>query len=107
MRIGSQIVIALGTAGRAARSWLIISATRLKQVPPGRLPLCVTLGMIASVPAVADAKAQDAEPRAYSNTPIGLNFLISGYNYSHSNLEFDQDKALSCGNLSSKSGLLA
>ncbi len=27
------------------------------------------------------AKAQDLEPRAYSNAPVGLNFLIAGYGY--------------------------
>ena len=107
MRIGSQIVIALGTAGRAARSWLIISATRLRQLPPGRLSLCVTLGMIASVPAVADAKAQDAEPRAYSNTPIGLNFLISGYIYSQGKLAFDPDTAIADAKFHSNTGVLA
>jgi hypothetical protein len=25
------------------------------------------------------ASAQDIEPRAYSNAPIGVNFLIAGY----------------------------
>ena len=25
--------------------------------------------------------AQDLEPRAYSNSPIGLNFVIAGYGY--------------------------
>jgi hypothetical protein len=27
------------------------------------------------------AHAQDLEPRSYSNTPVGLNFLIAGYGY--------------------------
>ena len=25
--------------------------------------------------------AQDLEPRAYSNSPVGLNFVIAGYGY--------------------------
>ena len=29
-----------------------------------------------------DARAQDLEPRAYANTPIGMNFLLAGYAYS-------------------------
>ncbi len=29
-----------------------------------------------------EAHAQDLEPRAYANTPVGLNFLIGGYAYS-------------------------
>ena len=36
----------------------------------------------ALVPAVAATlQAQDLEPRAYSNSPIGLNFVIAGYAY--------------------------
>ena len=27
------------------------------------------------------AKGQDLEPRAYANTPVGLNFLVAGYGY--------------------------
>lgn len=37
----------------------------------------------------AGAKAQDFEPRAYSNTPVGLNFLIAGYGYAEGKLAFD------------------
>ena len=28
-----------------------------------------------------EAYAQDLEPRAYANTPVGLNFLLAGYSY--------------------------
>ena len=31
--------------------------------------------------AVSPARAQDIEPRAYSNAPVGVNFLIAGYVY--------------------------
>jgi hypothetical protein len=47
-----------------------------------RSSLCVAIGVIAFALGVASAKAQEAEPRSYSNTPIGLNFLIGGYVYS-------------------------
>lgn len=33
-------------------------------------------GLAAAGPA---AQAQDIEPRAYSNAPVGVNFLIAGY----------------------------
>jgi hypothetical protein len=39
--------------------------------------LAVTLGL-AALPC---ARAQSIEPRSYSNSPIGLNFLIAGYGY--------------------------
>ena len=35
------------------------------------------------------AHAQDIEPRAYANTPIGLNFLIAGYGYTGGGVAFD------------------
>ena len=39
--------------------------------------------------AAATAHAQDLEPRAYSNTPIGVNFLIATYGYSDGGLSAD------------------
>lgn len=35
------------------------------------------------------AHAQDIEPRAYSNAPIGVNFLITGYAFTDGGLSFD------------------
>jgi len=35
------------------------------------------------------ARAQSIEPRAYSNAPVGVNFLIGGYAYTRGGLEFD------------------
>ena len=62
------------------------------QVPaapaPPRLSLCVAFGIIMTVLVVANAKAQDAEPRSYTNTPVGLNFLIAGYLYSEGKIAF-------------------
>ena len=36
--------------------------------------------------AVTDAQAAELEPRAYANTPVGINFLIAGYAYSEGGL---------------------
>ena len=36
-----------------------------------------------------DAQAQDMEPRAYSASPIGTNFLLAGYTYTWGSLSFD------------------
>lgn len=38
---------------------------------------------------LSDARAQDIEPRSYSNTRIGVNFVISGYAYAAGGLSFD------------------
>jgi hypothetical protein len=53
------------------------------------------------------AKAQDAEPRSYSNTPVGLNFLIAGALYSQGKLAFDPDLSVADANFRSSTGLLA
>lgn len=39
--------------------------------------------------AAAGARAQQLEPRAYSNIPVGLNFAIAGYTYSSGGLAMD------------------
>jgi hypothetical protein len=65
----------------------------------------VIIGTIAF--AVTDAKAQDAEPRSYSNTPIGLNFLIGGYVYSQGKIAFDPDLAIANAKFNSNTGVLA
>ncbi len=41
------------------------------------------------VTSTSSAAAQDLEPRAYSNTPIGLNFLIAGYAYTSGGVAID------------------
>jgi len=35
------------------------------------------------------ARAQDIEPRAYSNAPIGVNFLVAGVAVTRGGLSFD------------------
>lgn len=36
-----------------------------------------------------DARAQSMEPRAYANTPVGMNFLLAGYDYGSGEVGFD------------------
>ena len=35
------------------------------------------------------ARAQDIEPRSYTNTPVGMNFLLAAYAYSDGKIAFD------------------
>ena len=72
-----------------------------------RLPLGLAFGMIAALSAVSNANAQEAEPRSYSNAPIGLNFLISGYVYSQGKIAFDPDTAIANATFHSNTGVLA
>jgi hypothetical protein len=74
---------------------------------PSRLSLGVALGIIASVSGVADANAQEAEPRSYTNTPVGLNFLIAGYVYAQGKMAFDPDSAIADTKFHSNTEVLA
>src|SRR6266850_3372877 len=74
---------------------------------PSRLSLGVALGIIASVSGVANANAQEAEPRSYTNTPVGLNFLIAGYVYAQGKLAFDPNSAIADAKFHSNTEVLA
>ena len=67
----------------------------------------LSLGTIALAVGVADVRAQEAEPRSYSNTPIGLNFLIAGYVYAQGKLAFDRNLSIADANFHSNTGVLA
>ena len=56
---------------------------------------------------VASANAQDAEPRAYTNTPVGLNFLIAGYLYSQGKMAFDPSLSIADAKFQQHTGALA
>ena len=71
------------------------------------LPCGLIFGIIAALSVVSNANAQEAEPRSYSNTPIGLNFLISGYVYSQGKLAFDPNTAIADATFHSNTGVLA
>jgi len=60
--------------------------------------------VLAGVPA---AHAQDIEPRAYSNAPIGVNFLIAGYAYTRGGIAFDPAVPVANPQLHTSSAVLA
>jgi hypothetical protein len=55
--------------------------TPLTDCAPSLARLSAALLVMAIVTAGSGAYGQDLEPRAYANTPTGLNFLIAGYGY--------------------------
>jgi hypothetical protein len=59
-----------------------------------KLSHCAVFGMIATVLMVAHTKAQEVEARSYTNTPVGLNFLIAGYAYSQGKIAFDPELSI-------------
>ena len=81
---------------KAARATRQIFCSVVKAVPStARVASAVPGGRIETMPAwivalcmllAAPAIGQQLEPRAYSNVPIGLNFLIAGYTYSSGGL---------------------
>ncbi len=62
---------------------------------------CTLLGTAHS------ARAQDIEPRAYSNAPVGVNFLIAGYAYTQGGLAFGSASPISSPDLTSSSAVVA
>jgi hypothetical protein len=54
-----------------------------------------------------NAKAQEAEPRSYSNTPVGVNFLIAGYLYTQGKIAFDPELSIADAKFHSHTEALA
>jgi len=74
---------------------------------PSRLSLCVAFKIIMTMLVVTNAKAQDAEPRSYTNTPVGLNFLIAGYLYTEGKIAFDPSSSITDAQFHSHTGVVA
>jgi hypothetical protein len=55
----------------------------------------------------AHAYAQELEPRAYSNAPVGLNFLIAGYGYTEGGVVLDPAIPLTNADIHIHTSLLA
>lgn len=66
--------------------------------------LAIAVGWLATA---SETRAQDIEPRLYSNTPVGVNFLITGYTYTQGGIAFDSALPVTKPNLETNSGVLA
>jgi hypothetical protein len=55
----------------------------------------------------AGLRAQELEPRAYANTPTGLNFLLAGYGYTEGDLSFDPSVPIEDADLRTNSAVVA
>jgi hypothetical protein len=73
----------------------------LRRIARGALA-CGMLHGLASA-----AVAQDIEPRAYSNAPVGVNFLIAGYVHTQGGLSFDSALPASNPDLTTSSAVVA
>ena len=66
-----------------------------------------TCALLATVGISLAAQAQDAEPRSYSNAPVGLNFFVAGYAYTRGGISFDPALPIEDVRLQTNSGVLA
>jgi hypothetical protein len=66
----------------------------------GRFSACLLVGQVSAV------RAQDIEPRAFSNAPVGVNFLIAGYAYTRGGLAFDSSVPITNPQLETSSAVL-
>ncbi len=64
-------------------------------------------GVGAAVGLLSPAAAQDLEPRAYANTPVGLNFLVAGYTYSTGDVVTDASFPLEDGKVDTHAAVFA
>jgi hypothetical protein len=55
----------------------------------------------------SQVRAQDIEPRAYSNAPIGVNFLIAGYAFTRGGVAFGSALPITNPNLNTSSAVIA
>ena len=69
-------------------------------------PLFLALLMVLLF-ATTHAKGGEIEPRAYVNTPVGVNFLLGGYVYSEGGLATDGSSPLQDPHLKTHTGVLA
>lgn len=56
---------------------------------PRRFPFLPSLALFCSLIWASPASAQELEPRAYANLPVGLNFAVFAYAYSEGGLSVD------------------
>ncbi len=73
---------------------------------PGQLKFLITLVGIGILYSPTLLHAQELEPRAYTNTPVGMNFILAGYQYSEGGLYFDPALPISDANAEVNMGLL-
>jgi hypothetical protein len=63
--------------------------------------------IVSALAAASAAQAQDIEPRAFSNAPVGVNFLIAGYAFTRGGLSFDPAVPVTNPKLDTSSAVLA
>jgi hypothetical protein len=65
------------------------------------------IAFIVALAAGVTVEAQELEPRAYANAPVGLNFLILGYGYTQGDVAFDPSVPIEDAKLTVHNAFLA
>lgn len=89
------------TTGATVRS-ILRAACRVRIGRSGAVPAVMALLLLA-----AQAGAGEIEPRAYVNTPVGVNFLLVGYAYSNGGLSTAASSPLKDADLTIHTGVVA
>ena len=69
--------------------------------------LFLLIGIIVVLSKVSPVCAQDLEPRAYTNIPVGLNFVVAGYSHMSGGVLFDPAVPLENANIKINGALFA
>jgi hypothetical protein len=72
-----------------------------------KLKLFLLFCAITILSALSPVYAQELEPRAYTNIPVGLNFVVAGYSYSTGGVLFDPSIPLENAKIKTHGALLA
>lgn len=84
------------------------SLALVRTAPASRWQSRVFVSLLLPCAALGPAAlAQSIEPRAFSNAPVGVNFLIAGYAYTQGGVAFGSTSPLSDPQLETSSGVLA
>lgn len=76
-------------------------------IPTGKKKLLRFILSLIVLFSISVSNAQELEPRAYTNIPVGMNFLVTGYSYSQGGILFDPSVPLYNANVQINSTVLA
>ncbi|KAB2889723.1 MAG: transporter [Desulfobulbaceae bacterium] len=69
--------------------------------------MCAALLALAQLSLAGGIRAGEIEPRAYVNTPVGINFLLAGFSFSDGGLSTEASSPVKDAQLEMPSGILA
>jgi len=93
------------------RAWRLFRVLIIRPIPGSYREVIKLSGMVLIVILLlfdsAQSHAAEIEPRAYANTPVGINFLLAGYAYSEGGLATTGSSPIKDAQLTMNTGILA